>query len=114
MTQDDLVKYDVTVQTIELMYREWLGGRGSKSKLERRFLGVATHHGKLFTRLVVKYLGIQTARPHQMRELVAAQRHEIDRLQGLLTAAGIDASRSPFLPVPHQETLLIDHTSEYT
>lgn len=64
------------------MLDEWRGGV-SKTAIERRYLGKSTHHGKLFTKLVRDYLGVETARRHP---LVV----EVARLRALLIANGID------------------------
>lgn len=65
------------------MYSEWKSGTHSKSAIERRYLGKATHHGKLFTKLVREYLGVET-------ETASSLRMEVERLRSLLLQHGID------------------------
>ena len=47
------------------MYAEWKEG-APKSDLERRYLSKSGSHGKLFSSLVRRYLGIETERSHPL------------------------------------------------
>lgn len=87
----DLADYGIDRATLEAMYAEWREGRRSKSAIERRYLGKATHHGKLFTKLVRDFLGEETQRPHPLHA-------EVQRLRRLLEAHGIDPDSDPAAP----------------
>jgi hypothetical protein len=85
----DLEEYGITEDALRQMYAEWRAG-AKKSDLERRYLGKPESHGKLFTRLVRDYLGIETERHSHLtaeRNELAA---EVQRLTALLRANGID------------------------
>lgn len=79
----ELEDYGIDLSTLRAMYGEWSAGTFSKSAIERRYIGKTTHHGKLFTKLVRMYLGIET----ESRSPLAA---EVERLRALLTENGID------------------------
>jgi hypothetical protein len=69
------------------MYRAWVGGM-SKSDVEQRFLGTSRAHGKRFSIIVKKHLGIETEKQHPLAA-------ENERLRLLLRSYGIDPDSSP-------------------
>ena len=79
----DLARYGIDKDTLEAMYLEWRQGVRSKTAIERRYLGVSTHHGKLFTKLVRHHLGLETEQRHPLHA-------EVMRLRQLLERNGID------------------------
>ncbi|MFC2153108.1 hypothetical protein ACFLQ7_00550 [Actinomycetota bacterium] len=82
----ELEDYGITKAQLQEMYEEFLGGV-SKSELERRYLGKPESHGKLFSSLVSRYLGIDTERR-------SPQTKEIARLQALVRSLGGDPRRT--------------------
>jgi hypothetical protein len=64
------------------MHRAWLNGT-PKSDLEVRFLGTNRAHGKRFSGLIRKHLGIETERQHPLAA-------ENERLRQLLKRHGIN------------------------
>ena len=82
----ELEDYGITKARLQEMYEEFLGGV-SKSELERRYLGKPESHGKLFSSLVSRYLGIDTERR-------SPQTKEIARLQALVRSLGGDPRRT--------------------
>lgn len=64
------------------MYEAWLAGM-TKSDVEERFLGSSRAHGKRFSLLVKKHLGIDTERAHPLTV-------ENERLRRVLRTHGID------------------------
>jgi hypothetical protein len=95
----DLSDYGLSKETLQTMYDEWQRGI-SKSAIERRYLGKATHHGKLFTKLVREYLNIETEKQHPLK-------CEVDRLRSLLRDSGID----PDTGVPNLHRIGHEHRS---
>lgn len=77
----------VDLATVRKMYEEWRQGV-AKSTLEARYLGKSSSHGKAFSSLVRKRLGIETERRSGM---VA----ENERLRALLRSNGIDPDSAP-------------------
>ena len=69
------------------MYKEWLDGE-AKSDVELRYLGTGRAHGKRFSLLVKKHLGIDTEKQHPLAA-------ENERLRQLLRSHGIDSDSSP-------------------
>lgn len=69
------------------MYRAWINGM-NKSDIERRYLGTGRAHGKRFSSMVKKHLGIDTEKEHQLTV-------ENRRLRSLLKAHGIDPDSDP-------------------
>lgn len=65
---------------VAAMYAEWCAG-APKSALERRYLGKAESHGKLFSALVREVLGVETERPSRLRAENARLRAEVARLE---------------------------------
>ena len=61
----ELGAYGIDLPTLRRMYEEWKGG-APKSELERRYLGKPGSHGKLFSSLVRRHLGIETERSHPL------------------------------------------------
>jgi len=78
----DLEDYGINLETLREMHRRWQEGE-SKSALEIEYLDKVGSHGKLFSSLVRRYLGIETERR-------SASALEIDRLRRLLHKHGID------------------------
>lgn len=78
----DLADYGIKVDDLRRMHEEWLEG-ASKSDLERRYLDKYESHGKLFTSLVRRYLGLETEKRHPLAI-------ENARLRALLRDHGID------------------------
>jgi hypothetical protein len=68
-------------------YRAWIGGM-TKSDIEQRFLGTSRAHGKRFSTMVRKHLGINTEKQHPL--IV-----ENERLRELLWSYGIDPDSAP-------------------
>lgn len=76
-------RYGIDLATVEKMYYEWKSGKYSKSAIERRYLGISTHNGKLFSKLVRDCLNIET--------VTSSDTHsELKRLRSLLEAHNID------------------------
>ena len=69
------------------MYKEWLGGK-AKSDVELRYLGTSRAHGKRFSLIVKKHLGIDTEKQHPLTV-------ENERLRTLLRAHRIDPDSDP-------------------
>lgn len=82
----DLDDYGISQAELETMYAEFLNGV-SKSELERKYLGKPESHGKLFSSLVLRYLGIET-------EKRSPQSREVERLQRLVRSLGADPRRA--------------------
>ena len=78
----ELSDYGIDRATLQRMYDEWTSGV-PKSTLEARYLGKTSAHGKVFSALVRKHLGIETERRSSLAE-------ENERLRALLRAHGID------------------------
>jgi hypothetical protein len=92
----DLDRYGIDEPTLKKMLTEWRTGL-SKTAIERRYLGKATHHGKLFTKLVRDHLGVETSVRHPLAI-------EVDRLRALLAEHGIDPDGRPLsLQLPLEE-----------
>jgi hypothetical protein len=83
----DLEGYGIDMATLREMHARWQQG-ASKSSLEIEYLGKVESHGKLFSSLVRRYLGIET-------EKRSSGALEIDRLRRLLHAHGIDPDTDP-------------------
>ena len=79
---NELSEYGIDEPTLKRMYAEWQAGV-PKSTLETQYLGKTSSHGKVFTGLVRKYLGIETERRSGLAE-------ENQRLRALLIEHGID------------------------
>jgi hypothetical protein len=77
-----LEDYGIDLRTLREMHERWQQG-ATKSALEIEYLGKVESHGKLFSSLVRRYLGIET-------EKRSASALEIDRLRRLLHKHGID------------------------
>lgn len=69
------------------MYKEWLAGN-AKSDVELRYLGTSRAHGKRFSLMVKKHLGINTEKEHPLPV-------DNERLRSLLRAHGIDPDSDP-------------------
>lgn len=69
------------------MYQDWLAGK-TKSDIELRYLGTSRAHGKRFSLMVKKHLGIDTEKEHPLTV-------ENERLRTLLRAHGIDPDSDP-------------------
>lgn len=69
------------------MYKDWLAGK-TKSDVEQRYLGTSRAHGKRFSLMVKKHLGIDTEKQHPLTV-------ENERLRRLLRANGIDPDSPP-------------------
>ncbi len=78
----DLEAYGMDLEMLHAMHREWEEG-ASKSELERKYLGKPESHGKLFSGLVRRHLGIET-------EKESALSRENTELRTVLRAHGID------------------------
>ena len=78
----DLEAYGMDLEMLHAMHREWEEG-ASKSELERKYLGKPESHGKLFSSLVRRHLGIET-------EKESALSRENTELRTILRAHGID------------------------
>lgn len=61
----DLSDYGIDLATLGRMYDDWKDG-APKSELERRYLGKSESHGKLFSGLVRRHLGVETERSHPL------------------------------------------------
>src|SRR3990172_1245384 len=81
----ELADYGIDITTLRKMYAEYEAGV-SKSELEREYLHKPESHGKLFSNLVRRYLGIDTERR-------AAMAKEVTRLQALVRSLGADPRR---------------------
>ena len=78
----ELEDYGIDLEALRVMYARWQQG-ATKSGLEIEYLGKVESHGKLFSSLVRRHLGIET-------EKRSSSALEIDRLRRLLLANGID------------------------
>lgn len=78
----ELEDYGIDLPTLRRMHEEWQRGV-PKSYLEEKYLKRTASHGKLFSSLVRRYLGIETERSHPLAE-------ENERLRKLLKKHGID------------------------
>ncbi len=96
---DRLRELGLTLDDVKEMYRLWSVEGIPKSKLERQFIGAPVHHGKMFNRLVKRYLGIDIQRPHRLVR-------ENERLRKLLIRNGIDPD--PFPEPPPGQLLLFE------
>lgn len=85
----ELSDYGIDLPTLRRMYDEWCAG-AKKSELERRYLHKPESHGKLFSTLVRRHLGIETERHSSATGEVARLRAENERLRTLLRTHGID------------------------
>ncbi|GIU86703.1 MAG: hypothetical protein KatS3mg009_1218 [Acidimicrobiia bacterium] len=85
----ELSDYGIDLQTLRHMYDEWCAG-AKKSELERRYLRKPESHGKLFSSLVRRHLGIETERHRSETGEITRLRAENERLRTLLRAHGID------------------------
>lgn len=84
----DLADYGIDEKILRKMYEEWMGG-APKSALEEKYLKRTGSHGKLFSNLVRRELGIETERRHNLAAENDRLREENHRLQALLTRHGI-------------------------
>lgn len=82
-------KYGISIRTLRQMYEEWETEGVPKSVVEARYLRTRRFHGKLFSRLVLKYLGIETQHPHKMTNRVKELEIQVARLRNLLRDHGI-------------------------
>lgn len=82
----DLKDYGIDLGTLERMYEEWRGGV-SKSELERRYLDKPESHGKVFSSLVRRHLGIETEKRSPLSKENAS-------LKRILRSHGIDSRRA--------------------
>ena len=82
----DLDDYGIDLNTLETMYEQWKGGV-SKSELERRYLDKPESHGKVFSSLVRRHLGIET----EKRSPLSKENTELKRI---LRSHGIDPRRA--------------------
>lgn len=80
--------YGISLKTLEQMYEEWTSG-AAKSVLENKYLETGKFHGKRFTRLVKKYLGIDTEQPRGLQAEVTALRERVQQLEDVLEQHGI-------------------------
>jgi hypothetical protein len=78
----DLEAYGMDLEMLHAMHREWEQG-ASKSDLERKYLGKPESHGKLFSGLVRRHLGIETEKESELSR-------ENTELRTILRAHGID------------------------
>ena len=90
----ELEDFGIDLDTLRVMLDEWRGG-AKKSELERRYLNRPESHGKLFTTLVRRHLGIETERRSTQSARLAELESELARLRELLAAHGIDATPPP-------------------
>lgn len=72
------------------MYRKWDVNRTPKSVLEREYFGDDKAHGKAFTAIVKRVLGIPTEQHHPMVKVIKDQAEEITRLRNLLALNNIN------------------------
>lgn len=90
----ELKDFGIDLATLREMLDEWRGG-AKKSELERRYLNRPESHGKLFTTLVRRHLGIETERRSPQSARIAQLESKVIRLRALLEAHGIDAAPPP-------------------
>lgn len=62
----DLDELGIDLAVVRRMYNEWSEGKASKSELERRYLNNGHSHGKLFSALVKRHLGVDTEQTHPL------------------------------------------------
>ena len=86
---NDLEAYGIDLETLRQMYQEWLDG-AKKSDLERRYLNKPESHGKLFTSLVRRHLGVHTERKSAISVERDSLLAEVSRLRKLLRDHNID------------------------
>ena len=73
--------YGIDLQTLERMYLDWRDNGVPKSVVEARYLRTRRFHGKLFSRLVRKYLDVETQKQHPLTARLALMEHELKRLR---------------------------------
>ena len=78
----ELGDYGIGIESLREMYEKWQQGE-TKSALEIEYLGKVESHGKLFSSLVRRHLGIET-------EKRSPSALEIAWLRRLLVDNGID------------------------
>ncbi len=78
----ELGDYGIGIESLREMFERWQQGE-TKSALEIEYLGKVESHGKLFSSLVRRHLGIET-------EKRSPSALEIARLRQLLVDNGID------------------------
>ena len=78
----ELGDYGIGIESLREMHERWQQGE-TKSALEIEYLGRVESHGKLFSSLVRRHLGIET-------EKRSPNALEIARLRRLLVDNGID------------------------
>ncbi|MFZ4434492.1 MAG: hypothetical protein ACOYOQ_14965 [Microthrixaceae bacterium] len=88
----ELEEYGIDLDTLRAMLDEWRAG-ANKSALERRYLNRPESHGKLFTTLVRRHLGVETERRSSQTGRIRDLEAEVARLRDLLLIAGIDPER---------------------
>lgn len=106
MAMADIEGYDIDLVTLQTMYEQYLRG-ASKSSLEREYLDKPESHGKVFSSLVRKYLGVET-------EKRSALANENERLRRLLRRLGVvDPSRLESTHPTDTGPVLSDHFNFY-
>jgi hypothetical protein len=111
---DLMEKYGISLNTLQAMYRDWKEGKVPKSVVEARYLRTRRFHGKLFSRLVLAYLGIQTEHPHPLRNRIEELEREVAYLRQVLEQVGVSAEPGrPHTPVSESQLALdFDPTAE--
>ncbi len=100
-----LQRYGITVDTLGAMYRDWNEHKVPKSVVEARYLRTRRFHGKLFSRLVLAYLGIQTERTHPLLDRIDELEQEVAYLRKMLDSNGIRLDSDPH---PAEDQLRLD------
>lgn len=86
---DLMQRYGIDIPTLERMYLDWKDGGVPKSVVEARYLRTRRNHGKLFSKLVRTYLGIETQAKSAAAQRVEELEAEIEVLRNLLTENGV-------------------------
>lgn len=90
LSDDELLqRYGIDAITLAEMYTSWARDGVPKSVVEARYLHTRRFHGKLFSRLVRTYLGIETERTHPLASRLRALEQEVEELRAILATEGI-------------------------
>jgi DNA-binding transcriptional MerR regulator len=80
--EDELMRrYGIDLNKLREMYAEWNENGVPKSVVEARYLRTRRFHGKLFSRLVREYLGVETEHPHPLRRRIEELTDEVSQLR---------------------------------
>lgn len=102
-------EYGIDIATLRAMYEEWDVDKVPKSVVEARYLRTRRFHGKLFSRLVRAYLGIETEKPHQLVTRLREMETYVEILREQLRCAGLEPVSPPEQMAFKQDTVPEEH-----